>query len=169
MFSIKGKLGHSLGFEWKTIRESSEDKWLRFQKCHCQKKKKNHTKMALSIGTSYNGFYFGVSEVSQFASAKRRSLYIQYSDSHARQDPFLHQRPGPRREKAQAAERLDGGGDVFTWGQCFFLLVLETGARHGYAAGRPGGLLGYRWWCYDFSKIGRLSLWGWLTATEVPD
>ena len=41
MFSIKGKLGHSLGFEWKTIRESSEDKWLLFQKCHCQKKKKN--------------------------------------------------------------------------------------------------------------------------------
>lgn len=109
-----------------------------------KKKTKKKPKMALSIGTLYNSFYFGVSEVSQFATAKRRSLYIQYSDSRARQDPFLRQRPGPRWKKAQAAERLDGGGDVFTWGQCFFLLVLETGARHGYAAGRPGGLLGYR-------------------------
>ena len=164
MFSIKGKLGHSLGFEWKTIRESSEDKWLLFQKCHCQKKK-----MALSIGTLYNGFYFGVSQVSHFPTAKCSSLYIQYRDSHARQDPFLRQRPGPRWKTAQAAERLDGGGDVFTWGQCFFLLVLETGARHRYAAGHPGGLLGYRWWCCDIRKIGCLSLWGWLTTTEVPD
>lgn len=47
--------------------------------------------MALSIGTLYNSFYFGVSEVSQFATAKRRSLYIQYSDSRAHQDPFLRQ------------------------------------------------------------------------------
>lgn len=53
-------------------------------------------KMALSIGILYNGFYFGVSEVSHFPTAKCSSLYMQYSDSHARQDPFLRQRPGPR-------------------------------------------------------------------------
>ena len=126
-------------------------------------------KMAISIGTLYIGFYFGVPEVSHFPTAKGCSLYTQYSDSHARQDPFLHQRPGPRWKKAQAAERLDGGRDVFMWGHCFFLLVLETGARRRYATGHPGGLLGYRWWCCDFSKIGYLFLWGWPTAIEVPD
>ena len=55
----------------------------------------------MSIGTLYTGFYFGVPEVPHFPTAKGCSLYTQYSDSHARQDPFLHQRPGPRWKKAQ--------------------------------------------------------------------
>lgn len=107
-----------------------------FFKMSLPKKKTKKQKMALSIGTLYNSFYFGVSEVSQFATVN--AVHCTYSIVTVVLTRILSSAKGQVQDgkKLQAAERLDGGGDVFTWGQCFFLLVLETGARHGYAAGR---------------------------------